>query len=65
MAGMGIVDISESTLLHCIHDLYVVLLYFCTAVLSLPTFLEDCSIHHYHYSYLGKFYIFIAAQRDK
>lgn len=40
MADMGIADISELTL-HCIHDLYVVLLYLCTAVLSLPNLLED------------------------
>ena len=61
MAGIGIADTFETTF---IHDLYVVLLY-CTAVHSLPTLLEDCSIHCYRYYYLRKLYIFIVAQQDK
>jgi hypothetical protein len=68
MAGIGIADISELALC-CIHDLYVVLLYLCTAVHSLPTLLEDCSIRHYHYYYLRKFISFllhfIVAQQEK
>jgi hypothetical protein len=45
------------------------LLYLCTAVHSLPTLLEDCSIRHYHYYYLRKFISFllhfIVAQQEK
>lgn len=73
MAGIGTVDISELTLrMRYILDLYVVPLYLCTAVLSLPT-LEDCSIcsvcsvcsiHRYHYYYNRKFYIFYCGLKE-